>query len=160
MAPLPLPARTAARLRRGSDARAPQMRGGFGAASVLRPRRGAWGARAGTASATRSRFGNYGGVPCSLRVVLTQSVAGAPSLGAQAGQRAVGAPWGFFWGLGVGRGGAPTALSAMPCAPSCRFPRSFPRSAPRSFPRPIPSVTAPLPLRSSAPCTLHPTRPA
>ena len=160
MAPLPLPARTAALLRSGGGARAPQMRGGFGAASGLRPRRGAGAARAGTAAAPRSRFGNYGGRPCSRRVVLTRSVAGAPSLGAQAGQRAGGAPWGVFWGLGGGCGGAPPALSAMPCAPSCRFPRSFPRSALRSFPRPIPSVTAPLPLRFGAPCTPQPPRPA
>ena len=40
-AALPLPARTAALLRSGGGARAPQMRGGFGAASGLRPRRGA-----------------------------------------------------------------------------------------------------------------------
>lgn len=99
--------------RRGCAAGAACPRSGYGTGSARMRRQGGWGARAGTASAPRSRWGN-GGISAVVlaRSGLGAAVARCSGIAARMGAR----PWGFLGFWGWLRGGGPCTFRVALCA--------------------------------------------
>ena len=145
--------------RRGCAAGAACPRSGYGTGSARMRRQGGWGARAGTASAPRSRWGN-GGISAVVlaRSGLGAAVARCSGIAARMGAR----PWGFLGFWGWLRGGGPCTFRVALCAfaPSPPRPLSF-RAAAALPPLPLRSLSAPARLAHRTPPALppHPCRP-